>query len=202
MQHGFTKGRPCQTHLISFFEKGTMRAAGEVFLVKIGKHSCPCMRPRWYHMENCYNPGHPCFREIPSSWKRHREVSGKVRKMDVRCLAVQPNKGWLTGDVSARSSLGKRDPAKIKSTGTEPIHTKWSKVNSSWKQNELQKLCSPSKGFQQVLRHRKLTTSQAELQVCEKGWPNKVTRMSLWRLWVKISSVATQWFSDNCYGFT
>lgn len=46
MQHGFTKARPCQTHLISFFEKGTMRAAGEVFSVKIGKHSCLCMRPR------------------------------------------------------------------------------------------------------------------------------------------------------------
>lgn len=67
-------------------------------------------------MENCYNPGHPCFREIPSSWKRHREVSGKVRKMDVRCLAVQPNKGWLTGDGSA-----KRDLAKMKSTGTECV---------------------------------------------------------------------------------
>lgn len=71
--------------------------------------------------------------------------------MDVRCLSVQPNKGWLTGDVSARSSLGKRDLAKIKSTGTETIHTKWSEVNSGWKENELQKIYSSSKGFQQEL---------------------------------------------------
>lgn len=46
MQHGFTEGRPCQTLSISFFEKVTMRAAGEVFPVKIGKHSCLCTRPR------------------------------------------------------------------------------------------------------------------------------------------------------------
>lgn len=130
-------------------------------------------------MENCSNPGHPCFREIPSSWKRHREVSGKVRKMDVRCLAVQPNKGWLTGDVPARSSLGKRDRAKIKSTGMEPTRTAWSEVNSGWKENELQKLCRSSKDFQPELWYRKLTTTQAELQVCVKGWPNKVTTVSL-----------------------
>lgn len=143
-------------------------------------------------MENCYNPGHPCFREIPSSWKRHREVSGKVRKMDVRYLAVQPNKGWLTGDASVRSSLGKRDLTIIKSTGMEPIHTKWSEVNSGWKENELQKLGTSSKCFQQKLWCRNLTTTQAELQVHEKGWSNKVTRVSLWRPSVKISSDPTQ----------
>lgn len=72
--------------------------------------------------------------------------------MDVRRLAVQPNEGWLTGDAAARSSLGKGDLSKIKdNTGAEPMHTKWSRVNLGWKENELQNLCSSGKGFQEEL---------------------------------------------------
>ena len=72
--------------------------------------------------------------------------------MDVRRLAVQPNEGWLTGDASVRSSLGKGDLSKIKDNiGTEPMHTKRSRVNSGWKENELQKVCSSGRGFQEDL---------------------------------------------------
>lgn len=72
--------------------------------------------------------------------------------MDVRCLAVQPNKGWRAGDAAVRSSLGKGDLSKTKdNAGAEPMHTKWSRVNLGWKENEPQKLCSSGKGFQEEL---------------------------------------------------
>lgn len=50
------------------------------------------------------------------------------------------------------AAWGKGDLSKTKdNTGAEPMHTKWSRVNLGWNENELQKLCSSGKGFQEDL---------------------------------------------------
>lgn len=113
MQYGFTKGRPCQTDSISFLEKVTKNIAKEVFPEKRGSIHVFVWGPGDTIWKTAYNPGHLHFRKISSSWMRCREVSRKVRKMDMRSLAAQANgdAGWGHGYESStleRRVLSKR----------------------------------------------------------------------------------------------
>lgn len=161
MQHGFTKGRPCQTYSISFLEKITKNIAREVFPEKERSIHVFVWGPGDTIWNTAYSPGRPHFRKISSSWMRCREVSRKVRKMDVRSLAAQPNGDAGKGRGYESSTLERR----VLSKGQHWHRTCAYRVvqsRFSLRGKLTAKAMQLSRGFQEKLWYRKLIAFQGE----------------------------------------
>lgn len=158
MQHGFTKGRPCQTDSISFREKVTKNIAREVFPERGGSIHVFVWGPGGtLHtiLLTCISG-----RYLPAGWDAERSA-GRLGKWiwEAWLLSLM---GMLARDV-AMSQAPWREESHLKdNTGTERVHTEWSRVDLVCKENWLQKQCSSGKGFQEKLWDRKLIAFQGE----------------------------------------